>query len=447
MEQPVTITSLTLFITVVLSTLTLAVPRKYILLPFVIGACWVPADQCVIIVGLHFYVLQILVLAGILRLWIRSEIVSIRWNRFDRLVLAWALVGTAVYTLQWMSFGALLLRCGRLLEWLGLYWIFRQSLRSWRDIGFVHIALGVCAVAMLPFVVVEWRNGSNPFTSLGRVTTDWREGAYRCAATFPHAIMMGLFWATVVPLFIGFARQKRCAWLLWPAVASCTFMIWVTASSTPVLTFAGALAIVLVYSWRRNTPRVAWGVLFLLIGLHFVMKAPVWSLLSRVSVVAGSTGWHRYHLIDQAIGHFFEWVLIGTRSTGHWGYGLQDVTNQYILEGVRGGFVTCVLFCVLIFLSARTFLRVSLTCRDRSESYLAWCAFATVIAHAISFLGVSYFGQITLIWYLLLAAAGLLYEKSLENIPPTKRVAVSAKPRREGYGGASQPREEAWSLT
>ena len=51
----------------------------------------------------------------------------------------------------------------------------------------------------------------------------------------------------------------------------------------------------------------------------------------------GSTGWHWFYLIDQAIRRVGEWWLIGTRSTGHWGMGLQDVTNQYILEGVWGG--------------------------------------------------------------------------------------------------------------
>jgi len=120
MEQQATITTLPLFITVVLSVMTLGLPRKYILLPYVIGACWVPAAQPVIVGELNFQVLRILVVIGILRLWMKGEIVAIRWNRFDKLFLAWALVGAVIYVLQWRTMGAILFKCGQLLNSLGL---------------------------------------------------------------------------------------------------------------------------------------------------------------------------------------------------------------------------------------------------------------------------------------------------------------------------------------
>ena len=87
-------------------------------------------------------------------------------------------------------------------------------------------------------------------------------------------------------------------------------------------------------------------------------------------------------------------MLFGTRDTASWGLGLEDVTNQYILEGVRGGFVTLVLFCVILFVGARAAVRLSLRSRDERESYLAWGVFVTIIGHCLSFIGVSYFGQI-----------------------------------------------------
>lgn len=409
MGEQVLITDLTLFLTAVLSVLTFALPRKYVLVPYVIGACWVPADQTVMVGELNFQVIRILVVVGALRLWIRGEIVPVRWNRFDKLVLAWALVGSMVYVLQWGTMGAVINRCGRLLEWLGLYWVFRQSIRSWTDLRFAYLAFAVCAIAMVPFIAWEWSSGVNPFSALGRVTTALREGNYRCAATFPHAIMMGLFWATLVPLFVGFARQRPPGLLFWAAVAATVFMVWATASSTPLLTLAGVAGLLCVYRWRQHTPLAAWTLLGLIAGLHVVMKAPVWHLLARVSVVSGSTGWHRYHLIDGAIRNFSKWMVLGTKNTAQWGYGLEDVTNQFILEGVRGGLVTLVLFCAILFVGARALLRLSLQSREKGESFLAWCLFVTIVAHCVSFVGVSYFGQITMIWYLLLAGVGLFY--------------------------------------
>ncbi|MBP7051866.1 MAG: hypothetical protein KBE65_12700 [Phycisphaerae bacterium] len=411
MEQPVTITGLTLFITVVLSILTLAVPRRYALLPYVIGACWVPADQRIMVGELDFQVIRVLVVMGILRLWLRSETVRIRWNRFDKLFLAWVLVGDLIYVLQWMSMGALIFKCGQTFTALGLYWVFRQITRSWADQRMACVALGVCAVAMAPFVALEWVTGSNPFGALGRVTTLLREGNFRAQATFPHAIMMGLFWATLVPLFVGFSKQGHKT-LFWLAIGACAFMIFGSNSSTPILTLAAVVGLLLCYRWRRNAGKAAWAALILAFALHLVMKAPVWHLLARVSVVSGSTGWHRYYLVDSAIRHFSEWMLLGTRDTAHWGMGLQDVTNQYVLEGVRGGLITLVLFCAILIVAGRALVRLSLHPRDKRESYLAWCCFVCLIGHCVSFLGVSYFGQIMLIWYFLLALVGYCYDRA-----------------------------------
>jgi len=292
------------------------------------------------------------------------------------------------------------------------------------------VALAFCALAMLPFVVLEWIRGANPFAVLGRVVTVFREENYRCQATFPHSIMMGLFWATLVPLFVGFARQQaRYRWVFWAAVGASTIMIWMTASSTPILTVAAVAVLLLAFPLRQYTGMASWGVLAMVIALDIVMKAPVWHLVSRVGVVSGSTGWHRFYLIDQSIRHFPQWMLLGTRNTGAWGWGLEDVTNQYILEGVRGGFLTLVLFCVVLFVGARAVLRLSLRSRDLSKSYLAWGLFVTVIAHCLSFIGVSYFGQIDLIWYLLLASVAFAYSQVYEVPQRVERVAVAARPQ------------------
>jgi hypothetical protein len=369
-----------------------------------------------------------------LRLALRGEIVPIRWNRFDKLVLIWFVIGSMIYVIQWMSMVALIYRCGRFVEWLCLYWVFRQSVRSWNDLRFAYVALAFCALAMLPFVILEWLQGSNPFAVLGRVVTALREENYRCQATFPHAIMMGLFWATLVPLFVGFARQRgHYRLVLWAAVVASVLMIWMTASSTPILTVAAVGVLLLLFPLRQYAGTAAWGVLAMVIALNFVMKAPVWHLVSRVGVVSGSTGWHRFYLIDQSIRHFRDWMLLGTRETRSWGLGLEDVTNQYILEGVRGGFLTLILFCVILFVAARTVLRLSVRSRDASESYLAWGAFVTIVAHGVSFIGVSYFGQIAMIWYLLLAGVAFAYGQVYEAPQRLARVTVAARPQ-HAYG-------------
>jgi len=70
----------TVVITVFLGILTFVVPKKYFLLPFILAACFVPADQRVIIFDLDFTPLWILGLVGFLWLLLRGEVRTIKWN-------------------------------------------------------------------------------------------------------------------------------------------------------------------------------------------------------------------------------------------------------------------------------------------------------------------------------------------------------------------------------
>ncbi len=404
------INEVTVLITVFLGILTFVVPRKYFLLPFILAACFVPADQRVIIFDLDFTPLRMLVLVGFFRTILQGERLTFKWNSFDKLVLVWAICGALIYIIQWADMRALIYKCGVLFDVIGLYWLFRINISSWGDIRLAITVFAVCSLGLAVLVGLEWVTGKNPFIVLGRVITVVREGRYRCQASFPHAIMLGLFWATLVPLFIGFARQDKSKLLLWSAVGASAFIVAATASSTPILTLLIVLIMLFGYRLREYAACAGWGLFASLIALHIVMQAPVWHLISRIGVVGGSTGWHRYFLIDRAISHFGEWLFLGCRSTAHWGRGLTDITNQYILEGVRGGFVTLVLFLVMIYMALRILLRLSLQHQEHKQQFLIWCFLVIILGHCVSFFGVSYFGQIMMWWYMTLAAVSFLYD-------------------------------------
>ena len=90
----------TIIIAVFLGILTFIVPRKYFLLPFILCACFVPADQRVIIFDLDFTPLRMLVLVGFFRTILWGERLTFKWNGFDKLVLAWAICGAFIYIIQ-----------------------------------------------------------------------------------------------------------------------------------------------------------------------------------------------------------------------------------------------------------------------------------------------------------------------------------------------------------
>ena len=411
------ITTPTIIVTIILVILTIALPRRYFLAPYIIAACFLPADQRVLILTLDFTCLRILVVTGALRIFLRGEHNTIQWNKFDKLLLGWAVCGAAVFIIQQSNTSALIYKCGVLFDIVGLYWLFRQNIRSWSDIKFIVKLFALCAILMTPLVALEWVTGRNPFLFFGRVHTVIREGSYRCQASFPHSIMLGLFWATLIPVFIGSSKERRWGKLYWAATAASVFIVFSTTSSTPIFTLACTMCLLPLFRYRRYGCQVAWALCGLTVALHMVMKAPVWHLISRINIIGGSTGYHRYKLIDETIEHFSEWALLGTDGTAHWGYHLFDITNQYCLEAVRGGLITLSLFVVLLIMAVRVIGRYSLCSIPRDKQWLTWGICVSILAHCVSFFGVSYFGQIRMLLYLTFAIVGTTYEKSYNPLP------------------------------
>ena len=408
------ITEAAILIVVLLAVVTLVIPLRYMLLPYGIAICFVPTDQRIIIATLDFTVLRILILVGVLRILLRGEQRAIKWNSFDKVVLAWALCGAVVYIIQWLDTRALIYKCGVLYNIIGLYWLFRQIIRSWKDIQFIIKVLAVCVLILTPLIAWEWVTGQNPFVVIGTVVTQLRDGRFRCQASFPISIVMGVFWATLVPLFAGMAGiDKNKILYVVAALLSIVFVIS-TASSTPVATLFCALFVLSAFKLRYHVQLITKMFFLLLLAIHFIMKAPVWHLISRVKIFGASTGWHRYNVINEGINNFWGWWLIGTSSTSHWdAYGrLTDVTNQYLLEGIRGGIATLVLFIVMLAMAFKTLAFHFQGNRHPQHQLLAWCLCASLASHCVAFLALSYFGgQIGTLWYLLLAMIGFLVEE------------------------------------
>jgi len=435
------ITPATALITVLLVILIFVLPRRYVLVPFVLTACFVPADQHASMFSLHFYVNRILIFSGILRILIREESRVIRWNRLDKFVLAWALVGAVCHIMRTMEFQSIIYKSGVLVDILGMYWITRQAISSWDDVKRVVLAFALCVVALVPFVAYEWSTGTNPFLFMGAIQTLFREGNFRCMASFRHPIVAGSFMACLVPLFISLGMTGQRKVVYWIAVAGAIFIAMASNSSTPLGGLMAVGLLTIAFRLRQYGRHVALGFFGSLTALHIVMKAPVWSLLYRFEIVAGSTGFHRYLIIDEAVRHFTQWMLLGTDNTEIWGEGLSDVTNNFVLEGVRGGAVTLALFGVILYLAIRTTGWFSQRRIPRDRQWLSWAVCTSLIGHCIMFIGLGYFGQIEILLYMTFAFAGFTYEQN-EQLDAAetvqRRTVVSAVPSAgSGYMGAT----------
>jgi hypothetical protein len=297
------------------------------------------------------------------------------------------------------------------------------------EVGRAAIFISIpVAIAFL----IEHATRHNLFAFMGGVPaiTDERDGRLRCQGAFAHPILAGCFWVALMPLMaLGWWRGGRQR--MWTAIglgAACTIVV-MCASSTPVMALLFSLLAVALFPLRHWMRWIRWGLLGMIVGLHLCMKAPVWELIARIDVVSGSTGWHRFYLIDNCIHHFSEWWLIGSSlGTEHWGYGMVDVTNWYVVQCLHGGLGLLLLFILVIATGYQGVGRMLRAAgKDREKLRCAWALGICLFAHTMNFIAISYFGQINMVWYMLLAM--------IASLTPVRKAVVVRRPVRRRAAG------------
>jgi len=399
--------------------------RQRAILPLLILICFIPSAQRIVVLGADFTFLRILILVALARVLIRNELATIRFNKIDVVFVAWVLVGSLVYVLQQGDPSAAVYVSGTSMDQLGAYFVTRALVRDIGDLRRFAVYTALLALFVSVFFAVEFATRQNMFSIFGGVpeTTMMRQGKLRCQGAFSHPILAGVFWASIGAFLMGAFLGGRRRVLFGGGVLACVFIIGTTASSTPLLGFLSGVAFWLAWPFRKY---MRWGFIgapFVVAGLHIIMQAPVWHLVSRVSAVGGSTGYHRYVLIDGAIRHFHEWWLLGTTWTGHWSEHFQtwDIANQYIFEGVRGGIWRLGLFCSLVVFVGNAIAGAQGRARTKADRYLLWGFGASLFVHCVCFIGVSYFGQIQYLWYMTLAIGSAAASAGFVDAPAIDR--------------------------
>lgn len=406
-----------LLVIAILGLCVLFLPRRWAVIPFLVMACFIPSAQRIVVIGLDFNFLRIMVLFGVGRLLLKNEYLSFSWKPLDKVLLLWVISSILFYVIRNTTFSALINRLGFAFDAVGMYFVFRCLVKEWMDVDRIVLGFIFIVIPVACFFLIERSTGRNIFAVFGGVPaiTAIRDGRMRCQGAFSHPILAGCFWVAVMPLMVA-RWWKSAKGKIWAAagIAASLVIVFCCASSTPVMGVAAAVLGGVMFYIRRQMRLVRWSVLLILTALHIVMEAPVWHLISRVSAVSGSTSWHRYQLINETIKHFSDWWFYGCSGDTvlSWGISKADVTNQYILEGVNGGFATMCLFFVIIVIAFGEVGRLwRLQLQNKYRLALSWAIGVSLFAQCMMFIGVSYFGQIIMIWYLLLAIIGSLSVK------------------------------------
>lgn len=404
---------LVLVLLVLATILIFSLRRKYIIYPFLVAAVLIPWTQVAVIGGIHFEALRILILVGLVRMLTaligkNQPVVPIAG--IDKAFLLWMISSTIAFTVLWGQWASFVNAAGVAFTYLGLFVFFRFLIRDEADVERTIKAVGyvclICGLLMLNEQITH-RNIFGYLGTMPSLMVELREGKYRSQASFLHPLLAGAFGATIVPLFIGLwvkNRKARLAAAL--GLVGSTLMGVCSMSSTSIMSiFAGACALFL-WPLRRRMRTVRWAALSVLVALHLIMKAPVWALIARIDLVGGSSGYHRFELVNQTIYRFGEWWLVGTTNQANWGWDMWDNIDWYVAQCTGGGLLTLILFvAVLVYAFKRIgkARQAAEVAGNKANEFFIWTLGATLFSNAVTFVGVSYFDQSIVVWLVFLA--------------------------------------------
>jgi hypothetical protein len=366
------------------------VPRGLTLVPIMVAAYHVPDLE----LGFGASALRLALLAGLIR--VLSDRVSMKLLAVDKLFVLWAMILLTTSGGHENPGTQFVLRAGLIFDTSAAYLVTRWSVRDVDDVKRVATGLAVLLVPLALLMLAEKFTGWSLYQMLGANFFMVRPGGIRAAGPFGNAILAGTAAAAALPLFVLLLKSDRRAPGLM-GIASSLAVVFASSSSGPYLTLLTAAAALAMWPLRTLVPTLLALGMALILGLALVMNDPVWYIMARIDIAGGSTGFHRAELITQALNHFDDWWLLGTDYTRHWmPYGIPgrdahvDITNHYLKLGVMGGLGLVIVFVALLIACFRSLVRAS---SDAPRRFALWCLGSMLVAHCVSFTGVSYFDQ------------------------------------------------------
>ena len=407
-----------LLVVLIAGVLVCVLPRNKTMIPFLVAGVLIPMDQILLIGPAHFPMLRVLILFGLFRM-VKDKMKSKLplcaggFNKIDIAVTLLTMFIALNGILLFREMGAVVYQLGNLFTVFGVYFFLRFAIRDENDVvrtiqTFAYICVVVAAV-----MTYERATGHNPYAVLGGAaasqyaTLAVRDDKIRAQGPFAHSILAGTFGAVLVPLFIAlWWKGKKNRKIIALGVLSAAVMTVACNSSTPVLAYGAGLLALCLWPLRKWMRVLRWSIVITLVTLHLSMKAPVWNLINRIDISGGSSGWHRYMLIDQCIRHFSDWWLVGVKDTSVWGWDMWDTANQYVGTCDNSGLIPFILLIATIvygFKFVGRARRVATAAKDKKRALFVWAVGAALFSNVIAFVGISYFDQTMVVWYGLLA--------------------------------------------
>ena len=365
--------------------------------PFLLACFTIPLGNVVVLGGLHFTLLRILIIAGLIRRATFGGSSSTGkfpggFNGIDRMVILWVVALQVILAIQWMDMQEFIHGLGDFLDMFGGYLVVRFFIPDGEAVRRTIKTLAVVAIIQGAFMLNEQISHVNLFGYIGG-PGPWltiREGKIRSEGVLT-CIAGGAFAGALIPLFLGLWMERKDRTLAFAGLAGATTMVFTSNSSTSLLALAAAVLGIASWPLRKRMRLMRQGLALTLVALHLVMKAPVWALIARADLTGSSSGYHRFWLVDNCIRHFSDWWLLGYKDYPTWGFEMFDLCNQFVVQALTGGLVALVAY-ITIF--SRSFGALGNARKrvegDRGQEWLFWCLGSALFSVVVAHFGINY---------------------------------------------------------
>ena len=420
----------------------MSVPRRWAPIPLLLGVLYITHGQFFDLGGIKLPVFRLLLAVGMVRVLVKGEGIAGGINTIDKLMVAlcgWLLLASFFHESGADGAGPVFIT-GKIAEIGICYLLIRCDCQDMEDFVSIVIVIAIMLVPIAFEMIYEKATGTNLFSKTFGGVVDAvveRDGRLRARGPFRHAILAGTVGAALVPIMIAMWNRNRRVALI--GLIACLTMVVACASSGPVLSLGFALLGVFLWNFRHLMGMIRWGMVIGYGVLELVMSRPAYYIIGEMSVVGGSTGWHRSHLIHSSIKYFSDWWLFGTDYTRNWmptgvtwSKDHTDITNYFLAFGVMGGFLAMMLVIAMIWVAFKWVGNIldAQPEMEKGDRFMLWCMGASLFSHVGTSVSVAYYDQSYVFFWFSIATISSLHV--LMSSEPVSDAQSAADPPRPG---------------